>query len=116
MTAGTLSSGSCEAGQSHLGGPRFNCVKIRCLLQILLCCGAIAGRQCNLASMPQDLGIANPAPQRIFDSPASLLIPAVHVKCPGVGIERIDILPASEFPLSDLQRAGRPMCIVRVIE
>ncbi len=66
--------------------------------------------------MPDELGIAKAHCQCCFNLLARFLILAVHVKGPGVGIQRIDIVPAGKLSLGDFERLKRFVSIVRIIK
>src|SRR3989449_9130998 len=66
--------------------------------------------------MPDELGIAKAHCQYCFNLLARFLILAVHVKGPGVGIQRIDIVPAGKLSLCDFERLKRFVSIVPIIK
>src|SRR5215470_6326135 len=72
----------------------------------------IAEGKCNLTCMTKQLCIANADGQGSFDLRAPLLVAAVQVERPSVGIERVNVVAPRELGLRDLQRLGGLLGVV----
>src|SRR5580700_7268641 len=72
--------------------------------------------ECNLARMPDELGIADADCQCCFDLLACFLISSVHMKRPGVRIQSVDVAPSREFSARDFQRLYWFVRVVGIIK
>src|ERR1700752_3503585 len=66
--------------------------------------------------MAKHLGIANTHSQRCTDLGESFSVSSVHVKSPGIGVEREQVVPPSVFRLGNLQSLCRELGMVGIVK